>query len=107
MEKTRKTQDKSSFLKQRAQAFNYLKAERLEVDLPAKILFLIMDEFSSEPVIKERKKRKHYFCDHCQKNVSKATYYRHRTEFYDDLLKNWRPAKSCKQDYTICKLVNE
>jgi hypothetical protein len=44
----------------------------------------------------KRKKRKLYYCGHCQKDVSKATYYRHRTEFYDDVLKDWRRAKAVR-----------
>jgi hypothetical protein len=39
-----------------------------------------------------KRKRKTYYCGHCLRDVSKATYYRHRTEFYDDLLKDWRPS---------------
>ena len=31
------------------------------------------------------------YCDHCKKEVSKSTYYRHRAEFYNEYTQSWCP----------------
>jgi hypothetical protein len=62
------------------------------------VTYPVFKNFKSEKMatLGKRKKRKLYYCGHCQKDVSKATYYRHRTEFYDDVLKDWRRAKAVR-----------
>ena len=35
-------------------------------------------------------KKSKIYCNHCEKNVSRSTWYRHYSQFYDSLTGQWR-----------------
>ena len=51
-----------------------------------------------EPVSKARRL---IYCEHCSKEVPKSTYYRHRSEFYDEATQKWRTCASKRPKDTL------
>ena len=50
-------------------------------------------DLPSATVASQHGKKRHrdtMFCDHCHRDVSKSTFYRHYQEFFDPVAKRWR-----------------
>ena len=48
--------------------------------------------------IKMSSKKRRYYCEHCDENVSERTYKRHRAEFFDPKAKEWRKQRMRRID---------
>lgn len=51
------------------------------------------------PMAKKRKSV--FYCGHCERNVSKTTYYRHKADFYNEFSDTWCSYKSTQHDISI------
>ena len=48
-----------------------------------------------------KKRKSVFYCGHCERNVSKTTYYRHKADFYNEFSDTWCSCKSTQHDISI------
>ena len=48
-----------------------------------------VDDTCTEENQKAKKRRTTYYCGHCETQVSKSTYYRHKSQYYNEFNHTW------------------